>query len=54
MKCANCRHKLEKIIVEVEGAKNTAKSLQCQKCGYFIFVDKDFKKVVNELKQNDK
>lgn len=48
-KCPNCKKKLEKIEVEIEGAKNKAVSYQCG-CGYVEFEKESSVRVLKELK----
>jgi len=50
MNCPNCKTKLRKVEVKVQGAKKKAISYQCPKCDYFEFDPASSKKVVEELR----
>jgi len=52
MKCQKCRGKMERIVVEVEGAENKAVSYQCDR-GHIEFEKESAAKVVKELKTKE-
>lgn len=52
MKCKKCGKKMEKVLVEIEGAENKAVSYQCAS-GHVEFEKESATKVVKELKMKE-
>ena len=49
MKCPKCNSKLNRVEINIGGAKNKAMSYQCSNCDYFEFEQESSKKVISEL-----